>query len=113
MREQPQWDEHAAFMDSLVEDGFVVLGGPLGDGEKRFLLIVDAESEEETEARLADDPWTGAGFLRIAGVEPWQISVYQQAVAVPQRKQVGKGTEQDVIHESESQQNFVHRGAAA
>jgi uncharacterized protein YciI len=73
MREQPQWDEHAAFMDSLVEDGFVVLGGPLGDGEKRFLLIVDAESEEETEARLADDPWTGAGFLRIAGVEPWQI----------------------------------------
>jgi uncharacterized protein YciI len=73
MRQQAKWDEHAAFMDALVDDGFVVLGGPLGDGEKIFLLIIDAESEQEIAARLADDPWTPMGLLRIAKVERWEI----------------------------------------
>jgi len=72
MREQSRWDEHAAFMDALVEDGFVVLGRPLGDGAE-FLLIVDAESEQAVEARLADDPWTPMGLLRIARIERWEI----------------------------------------
>ena len=34
MREQEQWDEHARLMDALVDDGFIVLGGPLNDEEK-------------------------------------------------------------------------------
>ena len=38
-----QWDEHAAFMNALVDDGFVVLGGPLGD-EGKILLIIKAQS---------------------------------------------------------------------
>jgi uncharacterized protein YciI len=72
MRQQELWDEHAAFMNALVDDGFVVLGGPLGGGEK-ILLIIDAESEQAIEARLADDPWTPLGLLRIAKVERWEI----------------------------------------
>lgn len=32
-REQPGWSEHAAFMDALAEEGFVVLGGPIGEGD--------------------------------------------------------------------------------
>jgi hypothetical protein len=48
-------DEHARFMDALVDDGFVVLGGPCDDGEK-VLLILNAESRQAIEARLADDP---------------------------------------------------------
>jgi uncharacterized protein YciI len=72
MREQERWDEHAAFMDGLVDDGFIVLGGPLGDGTK-FLHIVDAESEQAIETRLADDPWAPMGLLRTAAIEPWEI----------------------------------------
>jgi uncharacterized protein YciI len=72
MRQQAKWDEHAAFMDALVDDGFVILGGPLGDRGK-ILLIIDAESEQEIDARLADDPWTPMGLLRIAKVERWEI----------------------------------------
>ena len=30
IREQQQWSEHATFMDGLVADGFILLGGPLG-----------------------------------------------------------------------------------
>ncbi|HEY6541954.1 MAG TPA: hypothetical protein VIZ18_13510 [Ktedonobacteraceae bacterium] len=73
LRQQVKWDEHAAFMDALAGDGFVVLGGPLGDGERSFLLIIDAKSEQEIHARLADDPWTPLGFLRTAKVERWEI----------------------------------------
>ncbi|MGZ4400973.1 MAG: hypothetical protein ACXVYM_08885, partial [Gaiellaceae bacterium] len=32
LREQAQWSDHADFMNGLVEDGFVLIGGPLGDG---------------------------------------------------------------------------------
>jgi len=59
-------------MNTLVDDGFVVRGGPLSDGEK-ILLIIDAESEQEIDARLADDPWTPLGLLRMAKVEHWEI----------------------------------------
>jgi uncharacterized protein YciI len=59
-REQAAWDEHAAFMDALTEEGVVVLGGPIGEGDgENTLLIVDVESEWEIRARLAEDPWAG------------------------------------------------------
>jgi uncharacterized protein YciI len=72
MREQAKWDEHAAFMNGLVDEGVVVLGGPVG-GANKFLLIFDIEREELIHARLADDPWTPMGLLRVASVEPWEI----------------------------------------
>jgi hypothetical protein len=42
-------------MDALADEGIVILGGPLGDGEEKFLLIVAADSEQAIEARLAGD----------------------------------------------------------
>lgn len=72
MEEQEKWAEHAVFMNGLASAGFVVLGGPVGDGVK-ILLIIDAQSEPEIEARLAEDPWTQMGLLRIAKIEPWEI----------------------------------------
>jgi hypothetical protein len=71
-REQDAWDEHAAFMDGLVEDGFVVLAGPIGEGE-RVLLIVVAGEEPEVRARFAEDPWLSMEILGIATIEPWTI----------------------------------------
>jgi len=70
-REQEQWDEHAAFMDALVEDGFVVLGGPLD--ERNVLLVVAAESEEAIRERLAADPWIAGGLLTIVQIRPWTV----------------------------------------
>jgi uncharacterized protein YciI len=71
-RDQAGWDEHAAFMDTLVDEGFVVLGGPIGDGD-RVLLVVEAADREEVEARLAPDPWHVTGILQIASIERWTI----------------------------------------
>ena len=72
MREQEKWDEHAKFMDELVDDGFIILGGPLDDGEN-VLLILNAESRQAIDARLADDPWIPMGMRRITKVEHWEI----------------------------------------
>ena len=71
-REQDGWEEHAAFMDDLVEEGFVVIGGPIGDGEQTMHAI-EAESEDAVRARWAEDPWAPMGILRIASIEPWQL----------------------------------------
>ncbi|SRR5581483_9285583 len=72
LREQEKWDEHARFMDALVEDGFILLGGPLDDG-KNVLLIVNAESRQAIKARLAKDPWEPMGLLRTVKIERWEI----------------------------------------
>jgi uncharacterized protein YciI len=70
IREQDGWAEHAAFMDGLVDDGFLILGGPVGDGEQT-LHAVEAADEGDVRARLAGDPWASAGLLRIGAIEPW------------------------------------------
>jgi hypothetical protein len=71
MREQEGWEEHAAFMDGLADEGFIVAGGPLGD-EARAMHVVQALDEQEVERRFAEDPW-GEDMLRLATVEPWTI----------------------------------------
>jgi uncharacterized protein len=72
MREQDEWDAHARYMDELVDDGFIVLGGPLSDGE-RVLMAIEARDEEEIEARFEVDPWRPMGLLVTARIEPWEI----------------------------------------
>ena len=71
-REQRGWAEHAAFMDRLAATGFVVLGGPLRDGDE-FLLVIRAASEVAVREQLAGDPWHVAGVLEVASVDIWRI----------------------------------------
>src|SRR3954452_13238715 len=68
---QSDWLVHAAFMDGLVDVGFLVLGGPLAD-EHRVVHAVEAESEEAVRATLARDPWSEA-HLRIESIDEWTI----------------------------------------
>ncbi len=68
---QTLWPEHAEFMDALVDDGFMVLGGPLAD-EVRVAHAVEAESEAAVRARLATDPWSES-HLVVGSIEPWTI----------------------------------------
>jgi uncharacterized protein YciI len=72
IREQDDWDAHAAFMDGLVDDGFLIIGGPIGDGAQT-LHAVEATDEDAVRARFAADPWASAGLLRLGSVEPWAL----------------------------------------
>jgi uncharacterized protein YciI len=70
LEEQSDWPAHAAFMDGLVDSGFVVLGGPLGDG--RVVHVVEAESEDEVRATFGRDPWSRT-HLVVDAIDPWTI----------------------------------------
>lgn len=72
IRGQDAWDEHAAFMDALVDEGFIVVGGPVGSGEQTLHLI-QAADENEIRARFAKDPWASAGLVLIGTIEPWAL----------------------------------------
>ena len=71
LEEQWGWDGHAAFMDALVADGFIVLGGPLAD-EQRVAHAIEARDEEEVRARLGRDPWSGS-HLEIESIDAWTV----------------------------------------
>jgi uncharacterized protein YciI len=76
--EQPAAGEHAAFMNALAEEEFVLFGGPLAGSEHghvRALLIVNAGSEAEIDRRLAGDPWVPTKQLLTVSIEPWKILV--------------------------------------
>lgn len=72
LRQQAGFDEHAELMDALVQDGFIVLGGPLA-GDREILHAVSAGSEEAVRERLAQDNWHKNGMLRIKSIEAWTI----------------------------------------
>ena len=74
-REQDGWDEHAAFVDGLAEEGLIVLGGPIGDPQVGpVLLVLEADNEDDIRARLADDPWMDS-VLAIESIRPWTLWV--------------------------------------
>jgi hypothetical protein len=71
LEEQSGWSEHAAFMDGLVDDGFIVLGGPLAD-DGRVAHAVQAHSPQAVRETLARDPWSET-HLRVDTIDPWTI----------------------------------------
>jgi uncharacterized protein YciI len=76
--EQPGVSDHAAFMNQLADERFVLFAGPLAGSEHgrvRALLIINADSEAEIDRRLADDPWVPTEQLVTTSVEPWNLFV--------------------------------------
>ena len=81
-RKQPFWDDHVVFIDRLVDEGFILMGGPLVDERELphgALLIVNAKDENEVREKLKDDPWFEKGILKLETVKRWQIFIDQRA----------------------------------
>ncbi len=75
MRRQAGWDAHAAFMDALAGEAFIIAGGPLGDEDSaaRVMHVVDAPDKNAIESRMAEDPWTSMRLLKTLSIEPWTV----------------------------------------
>lgn len=75
IREQPAWDDHAKFFDRLVEQGIVVLGGPISrsSDDEVALLAVEAADEQELRSIFGEDPWVKSGVLSVKDVRAWTI----------------------------------------
>lgn len=71
-REQPFWDEHATFMDSLFETGVIILGGPFAD-RTGSMVIVTADSAAQVWEMFRTDPWTEHDVLVVGDVKEWII----------------------------------------
>jgi uncharacterized protein YciI len=69
---QADWAAHAAFMNGLVRDGSVILGGPL-EGTADVLLVMRAASADDARVRLAADPWTVQDLLRVSWISRWAL----------------------------------------
>lgn len=76
--EQPDVQAHAAFMNTLADEGIVLFAGPLAGSEQgriRALVIVETEDESDVHARLSADPWALTRRIVTTSVEPWNLFV--------------------------------------
>jgi len=72
--EQPGWDEHAAFIDDLVERGLMVMGGPFSDNSGSLMLF-EGVGVEELRALLNEDPFVQNGVFVVDDVREWTVFV--------------------------------------
>ncbi|MGE5345826.1 MAG: hypothetical protein ACM3JH_07720 [Acidithiobacillales bacterium] len=72
MDDQKDWPAHAAFMDALTAERFILLGGPL-EGTRDVVLVIQAEDCAEIADRLAPDPWRRNGLLNLKECRAWLI----------------------------------------
>jgi uncharacterized protein YciI len=92
MREQDYWPEHVVFVDRIVDEGRMLLGGPLGevdqngvcidptepvgaDGTYRTLIVLEADNERELTALVDDDPWSKHRVLNTRATYRWEMLV--------------------------------------
>jgi len=72
--EQPGWDEHAAFIDDLIERGIFVMGGPLADQTGSQSLLENVTEQEARDLAL-QDPFVANGVFELEEVRAWNVFV--------------------------------------
>jgi uncharacterized protein YciI len=72
--EQPGWDEHAAYIDDLIERGIFVMGGPLAD-QKGSQSLLENVTEQEARELVLRDPFVENGVFELEEVRAWNIFV--------------------------------------
>ncbi len=72
--DQAGWDEHATFVDDLIERGIFVMGGPLADHSGSF-AILQGVGEEEARELVLRDPFVENGVFELDDVRAWNVYV--------------------------------------
>jgi uncharacterized protein len=70
--------DHLAYLKSLLEEGAVVLAGPVGDGTGA-LMVLQVGSEQEARRVIEDDPYTAAGVGVDHVLRPWNVVIPAQS----------------------------------
>src|SRR5919205_1872886 len=74
VREQPGWDAHAEFIDRLVDDGTMVMGGSFADNSGSMILLEGVDAAEAAEL-VADDPFLHNGVFVLDSIREWTVFV--------------------------------------
>lgn len=62
---------HREYLGTLKEQGKLAASGPFED-DSGALIIYEADSQEEAEALIADDPFHKAGVFKSYTIKPWR-----------------------------------------
>ena len=74
VREQAEWDAHAAFVDALIERGTFVMGGPFSDNSGSMSLLEGVDADEARRI-LEDDPFMKNGVFVLEEIREWNVFV--------------------------------------
>jgi len=69
--------DHLAYLQSLLEEGTVVLAGPVGDGSGA-MMVLQVASEQEARRVITNDPYTAAGVGVDHVLRPWNVVISAQ-----------------------------------
>ena len=72
--EQPGWDEHARFIDDLIERGVFIMGGPWTN-KLGSLSLWEGMNAEEVLGVTQSDPFVLNGVFEIEDVSDWTVNV--------------------------------------
>ena len=92
MREQDYWPEHVDFVNRIVDEGRMLLGGPLGEVDQdgkpidptepvgpdrtyRALIVIEADNERDLRELVDDDPWSRHRVLATQAIYRWEMLV--------------------------------------
>lgn len=70
--------DHLAYVQSLLEEGKVVLAGPVGDGSGA-MMVLQVASEEAARRIVSRDPYTAAGVGVDHVLRPWNVVIPAQS----------------------------------
>jgi len=74
VREQPDWEAHAEFVDALIERGTFVMGGPFNDNSGSMSLLEGIDADEARRI-LEDDPFMKNGVFVLEEIREWDVFV--------------------------------------
>ena len=69
--------DHLAYLQSLLEEGTLVLAGPVGDGSGA-MMVLQVASEQEARRVIDADPYTAAGVGANHVLRPWNVVIPAQ-----------------------------------
>jgi uncharacterized protein YciI len=72
--DQQGWDEHATFIDDLIERGIFVMGGPFADSSGSFTILENVDEQQARELVL-NDPFVANGVFVLDDVREWLVYV--------------------------------------
>ena len=72
--DQPGWDEHADYIDDLIERGIFVMGGPYADFSGSHTILENV-TEDEARDLVAQDPFVANGVFVLEDVTTWNVYV--------------------------------------
>ena len=74
VKEQPEWDEHAEFVDALIERRIFVMGGPFSDNSGSMSLL-EGIDVDEARRLIEDDPFMKNGVFVLEEIREWNVFV--------------------------------------